>query len=75
VTVGPAVVSHGGLTLTVAATTTAEPAPGEVRVAMGATVQDVAAALHGVGAPAGAIAAIFEALRSVGALVAEVRIR
>jgi flagellar P-ring protein precursor FlgI len=75
VTVGPAVVSHGGLTLTVAGTAQGQPTPGEVRVATGASVQDVAAALHGVGAPAGVIAAIFESLRSVGALVAEVKIR
>lgn len=62
VTVGRAVVSHGGLTLTVGTTDGAQPAPGVVRVTPGATVQDVAAALDGVGAPPTAIAAIFESL-------------
>lgn len=75
VTVGRAVVSHAGLTLTVGGTDGAQPAPGEVRVTPGASVQDVAAALHGVGAPPTAIAAIFESLRRVGALNAEVRSR
>lgn len=74
--VGPAVVSHGGLTLTVGASdAAAPPAAGEVRVAPGATVQDVAASLHAVGAPAETIAAVFDALRAVGALTAEVTIR
>ncbi|MGH7507081.1 MAG: flagellar basal body P-ring protein FlgI [Longimicrobiales bacterium] len=73
--VGPAVVSHGGLTLTVGATGTGEPTPGEVRVAPGATVQDVAASLHAVGAPPQSIAAVFDALRVVGALAAEVNVR
>jgi flagellar P-ring protein precursor FlgI len=74
--VGRAVVSHGGLTLTVGASDgAAPPAAGEVRVAPGATVQDIAASLHGVGAPPETIAAIFESLRAVGALTAEVTIR
>jgi flagellar basal body P-ring protein FlgI len=38
-------------------------------------VQDVAAALHAIAAPPAAIAAIFESLRSVGALSAEVVVR
>jgi flagellar P-ring protein precursor FlgI len=75
VTVGPGVVSHGGLTLAVGSTRTEEPTPGEVRVAQGASVQDVAAALHAVGAPAPVIAAIFESLHKVGALAAEVKVR
>jgi flagellar P-ring protein precursor FlgI len=75
VTVGRAVVSHGGLTLTVGATEGAGPAAGEVRVTPGASVQDIAAALHGVGAPPTVIAAIFESLHRVGALAAEVRVR
>jgi flagellar P-ring protein precursor FlgI len=75
VTVGPGVVSHGGLTLTVGATRTDAPAAGEVRVAPGASVQDIAAALHAVGAPAPVIAAIFESLHRVGALAAEVKVR
>jgi len=89
-TVGSAVVSYGSLTLAVgkpavgaaagpaAAAAQAqgrEPVPGEVRVAVGTTVQDVAAALHAVAAPAAAVAAIFESLREVGAITAEVRIR
>lgn len=73
--VGPGVVSHGGLTLTVGATRTDPPSPGEVRVTPGASVQDVAAALHAVGAPPTVIAAIFESLQKVGALTAEVRVR
>ncbi|MGH7505951.1 MAG: flagellar basal body P-ring protein FlgI, partial [Longimicrobiales bacterium] len=73
--VGRAVVSHGGLTLTVGATGAGEPSPGEVRVAPGATVQDVAASLHAVGAPPQSIAAVFDALRAVGALAAEVNVR
>jgi flagellar P-ring protein precursor FlgI len=75
VTVGPAVVSHGGLTLTVGASGDGEPAAGEVRVAPGARIQDIASALHTVGAPATVIAAIFESLHRVGALAAEVRVR
>ena len=72
--VGEAVVSHGSMTLTIGA---ADPAasPGVVQVDPGTTVQSVAAALHAVAAPPSAIAAIFESLRSVGALAAEVDIR
>ena len=73
--VGRAVVSHGGLTLTVGASAGGEPSPGEVRVAPGATVQDVAASLHAVGVPPQTIAAVFDALRAVGALAAEVNVR
>jgi flagellar P-ring protein precursor FlgI len=73
--VGRAVVSHAGLTLTVGGADNGEPAPGEVRVTPGASVQDIAASLHAVGAPAAAIGAIFEALRAVGALTAEVSVR
>ncbi len=75
VTVGRAVVSHGGLTLTVGGTEGTQPGPGEIRVTPGASVQDIAAALHGVGAPPTAIAAIFESLHRVGALNADVRSR
>ncbi|HEY8484264.1 MAG TPA: flagellar basal body P-ring protein FlgI [Longimicrobiales bacterium] len=74
--VGEAVVSHGTMTLTVAAgEAPGGEVEGSVRVAPGTTVQDVAAALHAVGAPPSSIAAIFEALRSVGALAAEVIVR
>ncbi len=49
--------------------------PGNVRVAPGTTVQKVAAALHAVQTPAPEIAAIFLALREVGAISAEVVVR
>ena len=88
ITVGEAVVSHGGVTLTIggaAAATTAPAAPGPngpggggtqaVRVASGASVQAVASALQAVQTSASEIAAIFESLREVGALSAEVTIR
>jgi flagellar P-ring protein precursor FlgI len=83
-TVGAAVVSHGGVTLTIGG---AEPAaaggganaaaavPGDVRVAPGASVQRLAAALHAVQTPASDIAAIFAALREVGAITADVVVR
>jgi flagellar P-ring protein precursor FlgI len=73
--IGPAVVSHGLLTLSVGATAPPSGAPGDVRVAPGASVQDVAAALHAIAAPPAVIAAVFESLRSVGALTAEVVVR
>jgi hypothetical protein len=38
-------------------------------------VQDVAAALHAVAAPPTTIAAVFESLRSIGAISAEVIVR
>ncbi|MBW3627774.1 MAG: flagellar basal body P-ring protein FlgI [Gemmatimonadetes bacterium] len=72
--VGEAVVSHGAVTLTIgAAGGTA--APGEVRVPGGTSAQQIASALHALQTPAGEIAAIFESLREVGALAAEVVIR
>jgi flagellar P-ring protein precursor FlgI len=83
--VGEAVVSHGAVTLSVGAAGPAAPAaapgaapagpPGDVRVAPGTSVQRVAAALHAVQTPAADIAAIFAALRDVGALSAEVVVR
>lgn len=75
--IGEAVVSHGSMTLVIggASVGTAAPVPGDLRMDAGATVQDVAAALHGVAAPPQAIAAVFEALRQVGALTAEVSVR
>ncbi len=48
---------------------------GEVRVAEGASVQEVATALHAVGATATEIAAIFRGLRDIGALRAEIVLR
>jgi flagellar P-ring protein precursor FlgI len=75
VTVGPGMISHAGLTLTIGATRTDQPVAGEIRVATGASVQDIASALHAVGATPNAIAAIFESLHRVGALAAEVTVR
>ncbi len=78
-TVGPASVSHGGVTLSIGDAPT-EPAttndtPGNVRMAIGTPVQKVASALHAVQTPPQEIAAIFAALRDVGAITAEVIIR
>lgn len=81
IVVGAAVVSHGAVTLSIAAGGAANGAgapnapSGDVRVAPGTSVQQVAAALHAVQTPAGDIAAIFAALREVGALAAEVVVR
>jgi flagellar P-ring protein precursor FlgI len=46
-----------------------------VRVAAGTSVQRVAAALHAVQTPPAEIAAIFAALKEVGALSADVVVR
>lgn len=75
--IGEAVVSHGSMTLAIGGAPEGAAAlvPGDLRMDVGATVQDVAAALHGVAAPPQAIAAVFEALRQVGALTAQVTIR
>ena len=75
--VGEAVVSHGGLTLSVGGT---PPGPegavvGDVHLQPGVTVQDIASALYGVSAPPQAIASVFESLRQVGALNASVVVR
>jgi flagellar P-ring protein precursor FlgI len=70
--VGEAVVSHAGMTLTIGASELAPDLPGGVQMAPGASVQDVAAALHAIGATAPEIASIFESLRRIGALSAEV---
>ncbi|MCU0626797.1 MAG: flagellar basal body P-ring protein FlgI, partial [Gemmatimonadaceae bacterium] len=48
---------------------------GEVRLQPGISVQKVASALHGVRTTPQEIAAIFGALRDVGAIAAEVVIR
>jgi flagellar P-ring protein FlgI len=74
-TLGPGVVSVAGVTLSIgaaAADTAQQGTPGAVRVPTGATVQQLAAALHAVRTPPQQIAQIFEALRQVGALSAEV---
>ena len=91
VTVGEAVVTHGGLTLAIGggvdpaapaaapaapAAAPATPGPGgEVRLQPGISVQRVASALHGVRTAPQEIVAIFNALRDVGAIAAEVVIR
>lgn len=49
--------------------------PGAVQVASGATVQEVASALHAVAASPSAIATIFESLQEVGAIPSEVTVR
>jgi flagellar P-ring protein FlgI len=76
VSVGEAVVTHGQLTLAIGggADTTAV-ATGEVRLQPGTSVQRIASALHGVRSSPQEIAAIFSALRDVGAIAAEVVIR
>ena len=80
--IGEAVVSHGQMTLAIGGTPfdATDPnavglPPGDLRMDSGASVQDVAAALHGVAAPPEAIAAVFESLRQVGALTAQVSVR
>jgi flagellar P-ring protein FlgI len=90
ITVGSAVVSHEWLTLTIAPPDTPIPAgpgssgllpdgtvlpPGAVRAEPGIRVQSLAEALHAVGASADVIGSVFRALRSVGALKAEVQVR
>jgi flagellar P-ring protein precursor FlgI len=77
-TVGPATVSHGGVTLSIGDAPGADdPAPsaGNVRIAIGTPVQKVASALHAVQTPPQEIAAIFAALRDVGAITAELVVR
>lgn len=73
--IGPGVVSHGYLTLTVGAEGVDPPAQGNVRMDPGTSVQDVAEALHAVGATPESIAAVFESLNRVGALRAQVVVR
>ncbi|MDQ6827896.1 MAG: flagellar basal body P-ring protein FlgI [Gemmatimonadota bacterium] len=74
--VGEAVVSHGGVTLSIGAGgADTGNSDGNVRVPPGTTVQAIAAALHAVQTPPTEIAAIFAALREVGAISAEVIVR
>ena len=76
IVVGEAVVSHGSMTLSIGGSAmTPEGIPGDLRLEPGVSVQAIAAALHGVAAPPQAIASVFESLRQVGALSAEVHIR
>ena len=71
--IGAAAVSHGSLTLTIGGG--AASGTGLVHAEVGATAEDVAAALHAAGAGSRDIAAIFEALAATGALRASVVIR
>jgi flagellar P-ring protein precursor FlgI len=83
--ISDAVVTHAGITLsvgppmpvdtTVKKDTTSAPVTGGLHVLTGTPAYRVAAALHAMKAAPSDIAAIFEALRSVGALSAEVVIR
>ncbi|HVO36468.1 MAG TPA: flagellar basal body P-ring protein FlgI [Gemmatimonadales bacterium] len=71
--IGAAAVSHGSLTLTIGGG--AASGTGLVHAEIGATAEDVAAALHVAGARPRDIAAIFEALAATGALRASVVIQ
>ena len=75
--VGAAVVSHGGITLTIGAQAAGDSTAtkGDVRLPSGVTVQRIAAALHALQSTGGEIAAIFEGLRNVGAISADVVVR
>jgi flagellar P-ring protein precursor FlgI len=93
VQVGPASVSHDGLTVQIGGPPAAAPAapaaaqapaaggntetppPAVLALNVGATVEDIAAGLHAAGATAPEIAAIFDGLRAVQALRAEVIVR
>lgn len=74
-TVGAAVVSHGAVTLSVEPGVDDPGTGGDIRVATGTSVQEIASVLHGIGSPPTEIAAIFESLREVGAISAEVVVR
>jgi flagellar P-ring protein precursor FlgI len=76
VRVGSAAVSHRGITLRVGG----QPGQGAAGEGMlnldaGATVQKIAAGLHAAGATSQEVAAIFESLRQVGALTAQVMVQ
>ena len=75
--VGSATVSHGAITLAIGTETANDTTaiPGSVRLPAGIPVQRVASALHAVRTPPNEIAAIFAALREVGAITAEVIVR
>ncbi len=75
--VGAATVSHGAITLAIGKLADNDTAaiPGSVRLPAGIPVQRVATALHAVQTPVNEIAAIFAALREVGAITAEVIVR
>lgn len=82
---GPATVSHRGITVQVGgrepadtarrAATDSTGAGGLVRAQPGTSVQTLVAGLHAAGARPAEVAAIFEALRTAGSVVAEVVVR
>ena len=74
-TVGEATVSHGGITSTVGANDTSAAPPTNLRLAPGTPVTKIAAALHAVQAAPSEVAAIFESLRAIGAIAADVVVR
>ncbi|MBL8982504.1 MAG: flagellar basal body P-ring protein FlgI [Gemmatimonadetes bacterium] len=79
-TLGPGLVSVGGISLAIGGSAAAPTdtiaaaaaSTGPLRMPTGATVQQLAAALHAVRTPPQLVAQVFEALRAVGALSAEV---
>jgi flagellar P-ring protein precursor FlgI len=74
-TIGPGVVSVGGVTVTIGespADTAQQSESGAVAIRSGSKVQDLAAVLSAVRTPAHVIAQVFEALRQAGAISAEV---
>jgi flagellar P-ring protein precursor FlgI len=75
VRVGPAVVSLGNITVRIGDQPAGAVPPGTVALPRGALVQDVAQGLHSLDVTSAQIAEVFEALRSVGALTAEVVVR
>jgi flagellar P-ring protein FlgI len=75
VRVGPATISHHGITLQIGAPRESEPVEGLVRIDARSSVQDVAAGLQAAGAKPDEVVAIFEGLQAAGALNAQVVIR
>jgi len=75
IVVRPAVVSHGGVTVSVGEAAGDGADAGAVRFRSGTTVQEVASTLQSIGAPTEMISAVFEALRSVGAMTADIIVR
>ncbi|MEO6878900.1 MAG: flagellar basal body P-ring protein FlgI, partial [Gemmatimonadaceae bacterium] len=74
-TVGEATVSHGGITISIGPVDSSAADPGNLRLAPGTSVTRIAAALHATQTSPSEIAAIFEALRSIGAISADIVIR
>jgi flagellar P-ring protein precursor FlgI len=74
-TVGEATVSHGGVTISIGPVDTSAAVPGNLRMAPGTSVLRIAAALHAAQTSPSEIAEIFESLRAIGAISAEIEIR